>query len=470
MSMEAENFINEYEDTILKERETVEKYGRHMLVESHIKAGGGVDETTGWRYEYWDIATVRNAPAHLKKMRKVFLDPMPHIVMDQNIPLRGWYQSKHNESALARPRPCMTEAILTQPYGGFCSVGCAFCYINNGVRGYRGQGVTVVDPNYPEKSRKQLRKMRTATAVYMSSFIDPFLELEDYYHNTERLAHYVDEEGLPMFFLTRKIVPGWAYDLLEKNPYSYMQFSINTSNSHDWRLLSPRAASLETMYEQVREMKRHGIYVSIQVNPIVAGIVSNQDIVTLIHELAACGADHLIFKFVEIVIPSSTGMKQVMKRRFGARAEAFESLFTQPIGGFITIAEDYRKASLELFKVECEKAGITMALCYEYEYERDEVGAITSKVGVSMGRQYLTADQCHGHRVPMFSRPHTSKKFESVEACPPSGCLHCADDAGGEAYVPCGNSLLAQAPALLPKDYLNPVYANEIQLPISSDK
>lgn len=330
------------------------------------------------------------------------------------------------------------------------------CYVQNGVRGWRGSGITVVDPTYPDKIRKQVSRMRTATAFYMSSFIDPFLELEPIYHNTQRTAKVAIDNGLPMFFLTRKEVPGWAYDYLKQNKYSYMQFSINTSDHEDWKKLSPKAAPLQTMFDQVREMHCQGIYVSIQVNPICAGITSNDQIVDLIHILAKNGADHLIFKFVEIVYPSRKGMVDNMKKRWAkdGRGEKFDQLFTQTIGGFYTIDEDYRKLALERFSRECKKAGVTMALCYEYEYERDAKGNILSKTGVSMGHRYLTADQCHGHRVPVFSRDTVEEPWKEIKGCPPAGCLTCQDIFPKE--TPCHNDFLASAPAWKPADLNRP--------------
>jgi DNA repair photolyase len=433
--------------------EDIDPFGFHMENEPHLnKIEPVVDEETGLRYTYRDVAMVRGATDENTREMKVWLDPIPHVLVDQSIPLRGWYKPKH-EAPNRRPRPCYTDSILTQPYGGFCAVGCGFCYINNGVRGYRGQGLATVDPRYGEKVRRQLRRMRLGAAVYMSSFIDPFLELEDVYGNTRATAEAATEVGLPIYFLTRRRVPGWAYDLLARNPFSYQQFSINTPSAEDWQRLSPRAVPLDEMFEQIREMQRRGIYVSIQVNPIVAGITSNDEVVELIHLLAEAGADHLIFKFVEIVYPSAAGMIRQMRRRFGSdRAYLFEGLFVQNIGGVRTIAEEYRRAALDRFLVETKRAGVTMGLCYEYEYERDAEGNVVSKTGVSMGARYLTADQCHGHRVPMHVRDSADEPFRPLEVCPPSGCLTCGDERG-EDEVPCGDVRLGRAPALRPADY-----------------
>lgn len=577
--------------------EAVDPYEYFLRNEPRLnKTPTTIDPETGWRMTTRDIGMTRNATADNKNEMVVFLDPVPHVRLDQNIPMRGWYKGKH-EAKGVRARPCYTDALLTQPYGGFCHVGCGFavysgqyiatpdgpksvddlrsrdivwgrsplgivptpvtgvvnkkasfglvirvengqeirvtedhpiwnphrgwvqartlrvgnwleelnmkspsdsgythitsiknipgsnvfdfetptenyflmgdpekppllvhnCYINNGIRGYRGQGVSTVDMKYGEKIRKQLKGMRTGQAVYMSSFIDPFLELEEFYHNTEHCARAATDVGLPIFFLTRRKVPGWAYDLLKLNPHSYQQFSINTSNPDTWQRLSPRALPLDGMIEQVREMHRQGIYVSIQVNPIVPGVVDNWDICNLIHELAKAGADHLIFKFVEIVYPSANSMVAQMSKRFGnEKGEAFGALFTQNIGGVRTVAEEYRKAALDEYSVECRKAGVTMGLCYEYEYARDADGNIIDKAGVSIGARYLTADQCHGYRVPVYARNSAEEQFKPLDECPAEGCLTCGD-LMGDYKVPCRSLWLGTAPAWTPQMLKIPV-------------
>ena len=64
-------------------------------------------------------------------------------------------------------------------------MGCQFCYINSGMRGYRGTGLISVPIGYGEEVKKQLSKCRRGSAVYFSSFTDPFTPLEDLYHNTQ---------------------------------------------------------------------------------------------------------------------------------------------------------------------------------------------------------------------------------------------------------------------------------------------
>jgi len=404
------------------------------------------------KFRMMNVGMVRNAKKTTP--RKVYLEPLPHTRLDAAKPLQGWYKAKDDDLDGQRPRPCFTDAVLTEPYGGYCAVGCSFCYINSGFRGYRGSGLITVPIGYGDQVAKMLRKMQTAAAGYFSSFTDPFLPLEDVYGNTRAGAEAFTREGLPVFFLSRMRYPGWAYDLLAKNRYSYAQKSLNTGIDADFKKLSPRALSLTEHIAEVAELRKRGIYTSIQVNPIIAGITTHDDIECLFDRLAAVGNNHVIVKFVEAGFSWAPAMVERLRKGFGDRAEAFADLFVDNIGGQRTIAEEYRLDAHRRYRAMATKRGMTYATCYEYKYLRDKDGTIISKVGVSIGREFTTAAQCHGHKVPMFARDALGD-FAPIAECAPTGCLYCAEDNGGKPR--CGSATLGAAKAMRMSDYAIPL-------------
>lgn len=408
----------------------------------------------GAKVREMSIGMTRNASKENKKSVLAYLHPFPHIRVNSIKPLQGWYKSKV-EPGNVRPRPCFTEAVLTEPYGGFCSVGCGFCYINSGNRGYRGSGLISVPLNYHLQVRKQLSTMHRAAAGYFSSFTDPFLPLEQYYHNTELAAKEFVDAGLPIFFLSRLPYPEWAIDMLTRNPHSYAQKSINTPDPKDWRVLSPGAQPLEDQIGEISVLKKRGVYVSIQVNPIIPGVVDNGQVLQLFTMLKQAGADHVIVKFVEANYSWAPSLVEKMKRKFGDRGEEFARLFTENQGGEKTIQEEYRLKAHKLYSAHARRLGLTYATCYEYRYERNPDGSIKSKTGVSIGREFTTSSQCHGHRVPVYARNSEQEQFFPLEECPPSGCLYCADENEGKPR--CGDELAAGAYALKLADLKTPI-------------
>lgn len=411
------------------------------------------DELTGreMRRRPAKVGMVRGAKPENMRDVHVYLDPLPHIRQDHAKDLQGWYQPKHNDKRGSRVRPCMTDAILTEPYGGYCTVGCTFCYINSGFRGYRGSGLVTVPLNYGAHVRKQLASMRTSAAGYFSSFTDPFLPLEDYYGNTRAGVQAFLDEGLPVFFLSRLAYPGWAFDALRQNPYSYAQKSLNTPHQVDWEKLSPGAASLDEHLRQIRELRAQGTYVSIQVNPVVPGITSHEDVEELFGLLASYGTNHVIVKFVEANLPWAAAMVERITKRFGGnRAAEFRDLFTEnSAGSQRTIAAKYRLEGHGRYQKRATDLGMTYATCYEYVQ--------TEKGWASIGPIYTTADQCHGHRVPTHTRRTVSERFAPLPDCPPSGCLLCADQNEGKPR--CGSALLGEAKALRMVDLKKDAFA-----------
>lgn len=402
------------------------------------------------------VGMVRNAPVESMREVKVYLGfdgktYIPHLRIPNAKPLQGWYQDKHNDKKGSRPRPCFSEAILTEPYGGYCTVGCAFCYVNSGFRGYRGSGLVSVPIGYGAQVAAMLAKTKTGTAGYFSSFTDPFLPIEEVYHNTQEGAEAFDRLGLPVFFLSRLRYPGWAIDLLKRNKYSYAQKSLNTGNPDDWAKLSPGALSLDEHIEQVGELRRQGIYTSIQCNPVVPGIVTHDDIRCLFEKLAAVGNNHVIVKFVEAGYSWAPAMVERLFKRFGPeRAGRFKELFTEnQAGAQRSIAVEYRLEAHTLYRQWATELGMTYATCYEYR--RGDPAKGEDPAWRSIGREFITAEQCHGQRVPMFTRAALDQPFNEVKECAPTGCLHCADDNGGKPR--CGSDLFGAAKALRSPDY-----------------
>jgi len=404
--------------------------------------GGNIeylDEVGEDQYGTYQRALLSMTRGGKGKPYNVYMEPSPHLVLDTSPSPRGWYKGK-NESDRVRPRPCYTEALLTTPYGGFCSLNCAHCYVNGGTRGYRATGLPAAHVVYPDKLRAQIAKINVSGAGYITSFSEPFHQLEPKYHVTRRLAQVFIDEGLPIFYLSRSIPPDWAIDTLQENAYSYMQWSINTGNPDHYRKMSPGSYDLDDVYERIQDFSEQGIFVSIQVNPIVAGITKLADIMLLLDNLKQAGAHHCIFKFVEQVANNRKSLMARMGKRGLPDVDKFDKVFSQVIGGVYTVAQDVRVEWLKAILEHTRKLGLTMSTCYEYYND--------GHAGSNLAPWFTTSDQCHGRGVPVYYRPSPGAPFQPVPGCYRKGCLYCSDY-GTRA---CGNDKLLHADAMEYKD------------------
>jgi DNA repair photolyase len=317
------------------------------------------------------------------------------------------------------------------------------CYVAHGTRGYRATGLPTVDPAYPDKMRKNMQKVMVSGAGYMTSFTEPFQRLEGTYHITQRLTQMFMDEGLPFFYCTRLLPPDWAIEALTQNPYNYIQWSVNTSNQDLYKRLSPGAARLEDILTTASELNGYGVYTSFQVNPVLAGIVTLEELLILVDLAAEAKVNHLIFKFAEQVY-SNRGLlmdRMHSTRLPEGRVAEFDRLLNQTIGGVYTIQQDVRLEWLDELLKRTRERGVTMSTCYEY-YDDGHAGA-------NYGPYILTSrGGCHGQSIPMYFRPESGAPFEPLPGCFESGCLYCEEY--GTAV--CGNALMLSATKLEFKD------------------
>jgi DNA repair photolyase len=333
------------------------------------------------------------------------------------------------------------------------------CYINSGSRGYRGSGLITVPINYGEWVTKRLEKMQRGQAGYFSSFTEPFINLEDYYHNTQAGAMAFTKAGLPVFFLSRRRYPDWALDILKMNKYSYAQKSINTPDPAVWKKLSPNAIELNDNFADLKRIHDAGIYTSIQVNPIIPGLVSHEGVEELLEKLAASGANHVIVKFVECSWAFTSTMVARVRKQFGDKiGDAFAEVFTEnQCGAQRTVNENYRRDGHNRYRALATKLGMTYSLCYEYT-NVNRANPEGKKEWHSMGEEFRTSDQCHGHFVPWHVKTAESNGLfvPMEEYCPPAGCLTCPTKRGDGNLGACGDQLFSDAKALVEKDFKVP--------------
>ena len=121
--------------------------------------------------------------------------------------------------------------------------------------------------------------------------------------------------------------------------------------------------------------------------------------------------------------------------------------------------ETYRLKAHRVLSSYAKRFGLTYATCYEYKYERDDNGNILSKTGISIGREFTTAPQCHGHKVPVYSRNSADEMFRPVDECPDTGCLYCASESD-DGQPRCGDKIAGEGRALRFVD---------LKLPVSRD-
>ncbi|MEA3485913.1 MAG: radical SAM protein [Candidatus Aerophobetes bacterium] len=346
-----------------------------------------------------------------KREYEVMEEPEKHIVIPTKKELHGWWPGK---------RECTSERMLINPYNG-CGMGCFFCY-SLAFPGYfqifREKGVIIVAKNFDEVIAEQLDSLSVAFCGYLSPVTDPFQPLNKKYHLSERIIKVFVDRNIPIDFTTKARIPQEAIDLIKMQPHSFGQVSILTLNEGLRRILVPRGASTDVLFQNLERLSEKGIFAVCRIDPIFPYITDKvRNLEELTERAKSAGVRHIIASVVDIPLKIKNDVFQRIKKYFGVGMERdYKRLYRENINGYLHADIDYRKRVFDSLRNICERKDLTFALCMEYEVKKGEIRGLNQK--------FMSSRNCEGIDIPIYKRE--GDKF--YPACDCKGdCLHCID-------------------------------------------
>lgn len=381
---------------------------------------------------------------------KVVNNPIPHIVVPTvKEVIHGWFYGYWDMGR----RECSSERILINPYNG-CSVNCPECY----ARGYRGyfdlwneSGIITVFKDIDVKLSEELDQLYVASTAYLCPVTDPFQQpLEDLYHLSEKTAHVFLDRGLPVDFITKRggSIPNRLLERMAEHEYGHClaQFSILSVDDELRKVFSPGGSSVEEQFRAVRRCADLGIYAIVRMDPIMPGITDSEGSIEQLVERAKIeGARHLIFSVCDLGDPWRDRLLRVIREHYPEAYLTWLKLFKERIGNSFSADINYRRSTFSLARKICEKYGVTMSLCMEFEVVRE--GRRVRYRGLN--ECFMTSKVCEGMETPMYYRKSLKEGFRPFGKCN-GDCLGCAR---GSSRPVCPAPLLHKAPALRFSDY-----------------
>ncbi len=184
------------------------------------------------------------------------------------------------------------------PYRG-CQHACAYCYARPSHE-YLGFGAgtdfetkIVVKQKAPELLRRTFMKRSwKGELIIFSGDTDCYQPLEASYRLTQKCLDVCLEFGNPVGIITKSFLITRDLDLLKKlhaRTNLNVVISIPFFDDKTARLVEPTAASISRRFEAVKIISDLGIYVSVNVAPIIPGL-NDSDIPKILGKAKECGA------------------------------------------------------------------------------------------------------------------------------------------------------------------------------------
>lgn len=352
---------------------------------------------------------------------KIIKEPVKHILVNSSKKLHGWWPGK---------RECSCEKMLINPYNG-CSVNCFFCYANNFQWGYfkhfKETGTITVCKNYDLEVAKQLDRLNVAACGYLSPMTDPFQQINNKYHLSDKIIKVFIDRNIPISFTTKCLTPDNLPELISKQKHSFAQFSIITPRKDLIKhILGSSAANSDDLFNEIKKYSPikylnsdQTIHTVCRIDPIIPYITSaRDDLKELIKQAVSAGARHIIASCLDIPVSAKN---LIIKRLYQLNANpdyAYEKLFCENIGGSLHAHINFRKKLFSFLREETQKQGISFALCMEYEKNKPYIVNIgkdkTKKVSChGLNKEFMTSSTCEGINVPIYIREGENSYIDS---------------------------------------------------------
>ncbi len=328
-------------------------------------------------------------------------------------------------------RECTSERLLINPYNG-CSHDCFFCYAH-AFPGYfdlfRKRGVITVFEDFDKVVAKQLDSIRVASCGYLSPVTDPFQPINKRYQLTEKIVAAFVRRNIPVEVVTKGVISDKAMRLLAEQEHSFGQVSILTLDEDKRRRMMAGGASTEELIKNIERLSNRGIFAVCRIDPVLPFITSQEDeLKELIKTVVDAGASHIISSCLDIPKTMEHEMYKHIEHEFGKETmKKYKGLYVEEMSGRKHARIEYRRKLFERIKEICDKEGVTMGLCMEFERIRLQKGREMLKSRLKfrgLNQEFMTSRNCEGIDIPLYVRRNVGEKFSPVEGCD-GNCLRC---------------------------------------------
>ncbi len=356
--------------------------------------------------------------------RELFVEsPTPHYLVSSRKELHGWYRDA---------RECTSERMLVNPYNG-CLNRCAYCYASSYAgyfKRFRDSGCPTVFRDFDKVVGSQLDSLDVAACGYLSPVTDPFQTLEETYNLSLGIVGEFVKRNIPVEFITKSKAPSLVLDVMSDQEDSFCQFSITTLFEEKRRMLMGEGVTTEELFEQVSRARRLDMHTVLRIDPVIPFVTdSGDELKGLVARGCDCGASHIVASIMDVPI----GLKSLLFDRLrgfgGAAARGIEKLYREKICGYINAEISYRKGIFELLRGECDRRGVTFALCMEFE--------LVDGKPLGLNREFASSTNCEGIDIPIYVRD--GEKFRRAADCS-GNCLECKEALCGIDELAMGRS------------------------------
>jgi DNA repair photolyase len=277
--------------------------------------------------------------------------------------------------------------------------------------------VVTVCRDFDRVVARQLDGISVASCGYLSPVTDPFQPVESEYRLSEKIIGQFVRRNIPVEIITKSLIPERVIDLVRKQRHSFGQVSILTPREELRRRLMAGGAPTDELFGNLKRLSAAGVHAVCRIDPIVPGVTDDRrDLLVLIARAVEAGARHVVASVMDVPRRMSGAVFRRLDRLKPGLGSRNRSLYSRIINGTLHADLDYRRDLFSYLRRECDRAGVSFALCMEYRLQ--------DGVPAGLNAEFASAVNCEGIDVPVYVR--RGERFAPAADCR-GDCLACLD-------------------------------------------
>jgi DNA repair photolyase len=260
-----------------------------------------------------------------------------------------------------------------------------------------------------------LDSLQVASCGYLSPVTDPFQPVDKLYRLSEKIIGEFIHRNIPIEFVTKANFGPQIVELLSQQGHSFGQISILTAQEDLRRRLMDGGATTDELFGNLNRLARAGIHAVCRIDPIIPYVTDDgDDLSELVRRAADCGASHIVASVMDIPRRMAAEIFRHLSALGVGLAVQMKRLYRETIDRSLHAHLDYRRAVFAHLREECDRAGLTFALCMEYRLE--------GEMPVSLNAEFTSSANCEGIDIPVYIR--SGRCFRPAADCQGT-CLNC---------------------------------------------
>jgi DNA repair photolyase len=224
------------------------------------------------------------------------------------------------------------------------------------------------------------------------------------YALTEKIIAEAVNQSVPVDVISKGRYSDDAIRLMARQKGCIGQVTMLTPREELQKRLMQGAATTEELFENVRRLRRAGVFTIVRIDPVIPGLTDDlDDLRNMMKDVSAAGAQHVIVSAMRIPYRMKERIFQDLSA-LGVDGKYARELYTDWYDGSVHPKWDYRKPLFDELSAEAKRRGMTFALCREFVKEEGKL--------VGLNGRYCTAESCEGEKYVLESQSQRVSESE----------------------------------------------------------